>query len=73
MTPASSVWLKCLLFGLLAAGGLIALNILLDRQASLTESLFKGLLFGLPFGLAQYWGLKAKAHDTQQTKQKDNT
>lgn len=42
MTPASSVWLKC-------------------------------LLFGLPFGLAQYWGLKAKAHDTQQTKQKDNT
>ncbi len=69
MTTPYPIWLKCLLFGLLLAGALIGLDMLLGRDISPARS----LLIGLPFGLVQYWGLAAKARKARQTNQKDNT
>ncbi len=69
MSTPFPLWLKCLLFGLLCTGAVMALDALLGRQVSPV----KGLLIGMPFGLVQYWGLMARARKAQQTNQKDNT
>ena len=65
MTTPYPIWLKCLLFGLLLAGALIGLDMLLGRDISPARS----LLIGFPLDLFQYWGLAAKASKTRKTKQ----